>query len=249
VSDPILFGNFYQYCNLWLVEVDPDGRATRARAMAVIASLMIWLDGWLDETMSGRKHRKPTFAECMQMMRQRDPQVRENGFHALLGYQEHLDALVRELEIEADHGLRCWLLELIGETRCPDAVPVLAEYLTSEDESFRDWAVAGLQAIDTKEARRMLWEAQPRQSRPHADPSDTPYWSSQKSGGRADSLTCDPIRMATTVLPRSSIVLTYRSSWVVWGQAAGPPTYSPQAVSKASSGVVAAKANGQAASS
>jgi hypothetical protein len=114
--------------------------------------------------MSGRKYRKPTFAECMKMMRGRNPQVREDGFHALRGRPEHLDALVRELGIETDHGLRCWLLELIGETRRPDAVPVLAEYLTSEDESFREWAVAGLQAIDTKEARRMLWEAERRHS-------------------------------------------------------------------------------------
>jgi HEAT repeat protein len=100
----------------------------------------------------------------MKMMRGRNPQVREDGFHALRGRPEHLDALVRELGIETDHGLRCWLLELIGETRRPDAVPVLAEYLTSEDESFREWAVAGLQAIDTKEARRMLWEAERRHS-------------------------------------------------------------------------------------
>jgi HEAT repeat protein len=61
-----------------------------------------------------------------------------------------------------------------GETKRPDAVPVLAEYLTSEDESFRCWAVAGLQKIDTKEARRLLWEAEQRHLRPHADPSDTP---------------------------------------------------------------------------
>jgi HEAT repeat protein len=124
--------------------------------------------------MSGRKHRQPTFAECMKMMRRRDPQVNEDGFHALLGRPEHLDALVRELETETAHGLRCWLLELIGETRRPDAVPVLAEYLTSEDESFRYWAVAGLQRIDTKEARRLLWEAQQRHSQAHTDPSDTP---------------------------------------------------------------------------
>jgi HEAT repeat protein len=124
--------------------------------------------------MSGRKHRQPTFAECMKMMRRRDPQVNEDGFHALLGRPEHLDALVRELETETAHGLRCWLLELIGETRRPDAVPVLAEYLTSEDESFRYWAVYGLQRIDTKEAHRLLWEAEQHHLRPHADPSGTP---------------------------------------------------------------------------
>ena len=113
---------------------------------------------------TARVARAPTFAECMRMMRRRDPQVQEDGFHGLLGRSEHLDALVGELAIETDHGLRCWLLELIGETGRSDAVPVLAEYLISEDEAFRSWAVHGLQRIDTSEARSLLWEARQRHS-------------------------------------------------------------------------------------
>jgi hypothetical protein len=118
--------------------------------------------------MAGRARREPTFDDCMRMLRRRDPQVREDGFHTLLGRPEHLGALVRELRAETDHGLRCWLLELIGGTGRPDAVQVLAEYLTSGDESLRDRAVAGLRAIDTKEARRLLWTAGHRGARPPA---------------------------------------------------------------------------------
>ena len=72
----------------------------------------------------------------------------------------HVDELVAAFDQEcADHGLRCWLLELIGEARSPDALGLLVEQLYSDDESFRDWAVRGLQLLDTKPAREQLWRA------------------------------------------------------------------------------------------
>ena len=49
----------------------------------------------------------------------------------------------------ADHGLRCWLLELIGAAPSPAALPVLGAQLGSNDESLRDRAVAGLKKLDT----------------------------------------------------------------------------------------------------
>ena len=58
-----------------------------------------------------------------------------------------------------DHGLRCWLLELIGAARSPDALPVLGAQLNSDDEALRDWAVTGLEKLDTPEARTLLWHA------------------------------------------------------------------------------------------
>ena len=55
-------------------------------------------------------------------------------------------------------------LPCTARTGRSDAVPVLAEYLTSEDEAFRSWVVHGLQRIDTSEARSLLWEARHRHS-------------------------------------------------------------------------------------
>jgi hypothetical protein len=52
--------------------------------------------------------------------------------------------LTREFERERDdHGLRCWLLELIGEAQSPAALPVLAAQLNSTDEALRGRAVRG----------------------------------------------------------------------------------------------------------
>jgi hypothetical protein len=101
------------------------------------------------------------FGEAMRLMRSNDPQRQEDGFRQLLPYAaDHLDELIVQFEQEHDdHGLRCWLLELIGTARSPQALPVLAAQLSSDDESLRGWAVAGLEQLDTPEARALLWRA------------------------------------------------------------------------------------------
>jgi HEAT repeat protein len=73
---------------------------------------------------------------------------------------ELIDDLIAEFAREhEDHGLRCWLLELIGEARVPRAFPILAEQLRGPDEALRSWARVGLESLGTKEARRELWKA------------------------------------------------------------------------------------------
>ena len=101
------------------------------------------------------------FARALRSMRSQDPQLREDGFDFL---REHADAYVDELIAEfeneqAEHGLRCRLLELIAETRSPRVLPVLAAQLESDDESLRFWAIRGIEMLDTKEARQELHRA------------------------------------------------------------------------------------------
>ncbi|MEU4604893.1 hypothetical protein AB0F43_18080 [Kribbella sp. NPDC023972] len=101
------------------------------------------------------------FEQAMRLMRSRDPQTREDGFQLLFPHAaEHVDELLAAFAGERkDHGLGCWLLELIGEARSPAALPVLTEQVYSADESLRDWAVRGLELLDTKPAREELWRA------------------------------------------------------------------------------------------
>ena len=102
----------------------------------------------------------PGFAECMRLMRRRDPQQMEDGFHLLQARaHEFVPELIAEFRGESKHGLRCWLLELLGYARSEAAYPLFLEFLESEDESLRDWAIRGLRELDTKEARRTLWAA------------------------------------------------------------------------------------------
>jgi hypothetical protein len=101
------------------------------------------------------------FRACMELMRRRDPQAQEDGFHLLLPHAaDHVEELIAEFRQQRNsHGLRCWLLELIGEARSPLALPLLVEQLYSDDESMKSWARHGLEKLDTKQARQELWKA------------------------------------------------------------------------------------------
>ncbi len=92
------------------------------------------------------------------MMRKHNPQTQEDGFMHLQAHaSDYIDELIQELGQEHDTGLKCWLLELIGEAKSEKALPLLAEYLNHTNLSLRDWAVAGLQKLNTKEARTLLF--------------------------------------------------------------------------------------------
>ena len=105
------------------------------------------------------KAKFPGFKKCMAMMRKRNPQTQEDGFHWLLPHAaEYVTELIEEFGKEQDFGLRCWLLELIGAAKSPQAFDFLAGQLRSDDPQLRDRAVQALKDLDTKEARTLLWE-------------------------------------------------------------------------------------------
>lgn len=104
--------------------------------------------------------RYPGFKKCMAMMRKRDPLAQEEGFHLLRPHaSEHVGELIEEFRRESDLGLRCWLLELIGEARSAAAFDLLAEQLRSPSPALRGWAIRGLKALGTTASRTLLWEA------------------------------------------------------------------------------------------
>ncbi len=107
------------------------------------------------------RHRPPKFETCMRMMRRHNAAEQEEGF-ALLAPHAHvyLPELLAEFKAETvDHGLRCWLLELIGMAGDPSTIAFFTQELQSNDASFREWARRGLLAIDVAEARTALYEA------------------------------------------------------------------------------------------
>jgi hypothetical protein len=94
------------------------------------------------------------------MMRSHNPQTQEDGFHALLPRAaEHVNELIDDFRQEPDHGLKRWLLELIGEARSVKAFDLFCEQLDSTDSSLRDRAIRGLQALGSPEARQKLFDA------------------------------------------------------------------------------------------
>lgn len=88
-----------------------------------------------------KKYKFPGFKQCMNLMRKHDALTQEEGFHALLPeVSNYVDELITEFHTEKDHGLKCWLLELLAKAKSEKALPLFIEYLESDDESFKYWA-------------------------------------------------------------------------------------------------------------
>jgi len=103
-------------------------------------------------------NKRPSFSICIKMMRSKDPQTQEDGFHCLLPQASaFVNELIKEFnEVQNDLGLKCWLMELIAEAKHEDAFEFLARFARDEDSSVRSWAREGLKYLDTKEARSVL---------------------------------------------------------------------------------------------
>ena len=103
--------------------------------------------------------REPSFQVLLSEMRSRDALKAEGAFYFLLPRAaDHIEALIEAFEHEQSHGVRCWLLELIGEARAERAFDLLRTNAASEDEAFRWWAIRGLQKLGTPAARAALFE-------------------------------------------------------------------------------------------
>lgn len=99
------------------------------------------------------------FARGMAMIHKHDPQVKEGGFGLVKGVAAaHVHELIGAYTDETDRGVRCWLLESLGEARSSEALPVIVDALASPDDSIRDWGQAGLEKLDTKDARTLPGE-------------------------------------------------------------------------------------------
>ena len=70
---------------------------------------------------------------------------------------QHVDELIEEFHVERDHGLRCWLLELIRGGPVGPRVRPADDSCTATTRCYA-WAVRGLELLDTREAWRVLWQ-------------------------------------------------------------------------------------------
>jgi hypothetical protein len=71
--------------------------------------------------------------------------------------QGFLTEIIIAFYLETDQRVKRILIAAIAESAPVDAVGFLAENLNSTDDSICDWAIRGLERIDTKEARTALW--------------------------------------------------------------------------------------------
>ena len=71
---------------------------------------------------------------------------------------EYIHELMADFQEEKNREMRITLLELIHYARSPEAFHLLVEQLHADNAELRFWAIRGLQDLDTKEARRFLWD-------------------------------------------------------------------------------------------
>ncbi|WP_240670615.1 HEAT repeat domain-containing protein [Actinoplanes solisilvae] len=111
---------------------------------------------WMRERERLLKRAEGNFERSLELMRSRDPQLKEDGF-SLLGPLAcaHVEDLMAEYR-HPDTIDRYWLLELIADSASDQAFELLVEALDHEREDFRWRAARALQNL--KEGRRLLVE-------------------------------------------------------------------------------------------
>ena len=139
---------------------------------------------------SRSSRRRRSFDELLAAMRSSDGLFAEEAF-AELGEQaaEYLPQLLDAFAAERERpsGLGFWLLELLAESRSEQAFPLYEELLSSNNESYRDGAVLGLEALEKKEARRLLYEHRRRHPGEHTAYVGVVYSTGDRYDGYFDS--------------------------------------------------------------
>src|SRR6185312_2694678 len=102
----------------------------------------------------------PGFEACLTMIKSRDGALAEAGFQLMRPHaSEYVDQLITAFWEAESPGLQYWLLELIGESSSQTAISFLVGRLHGERDDLRRGATFALQKLNTKDARRALWEA------------------------------------------------------------------------------------------
>ena len=101
----------------------------------------------------------PTVAVCLQLLRHRDAEKSEEGFHWLLPRaKQHMSDLAAALQSETHEGAACWLCELLASTRMDEAVQALAPRLNDPRQRVRESARVWLSWMDTRAARTAIYD-------------------------------------------------------------------------------------------
>lgn len=106
------------------------------------------------------RNKFPGFHCCLKMMRHSNPVVNEEGFGLLAPHAaEYVSQLIGSFWDEDNAVIQGWLVELVAAAKLPAALPFLVERLGDPNGCVRGFAIEGLRALNTKEARTALWKA------------------------------------------------------------------------------------------
>jgi hypothetical protein len=110
-----------------------------------------------------RKYPKfPGVAKCVELLGRGN--VKGEMLEILLGDLKdnaatHAAELIAAFQAQKNERVRCLLLMTFCDAKLQEAMPLFVEHLRSEEECLRLWSERGLRALNTPEARKVLWEA------------------------------------------------------------------------------------------
>ncbi len=116
-----------------------------------------------DYTRWKRKYPKfPGVAKCVEMLGRRN--VQGSLLEIVLGELQdnaaaHAEELIVAFQAQKNQQVRLLLLMTFCDAKLKEAMPLFVEHLRSDDESLRYWSEQGLRALNTPEARKVLWQA------------------------------------------------------------------------------------------
>lgn len=105
----------------------------------------------------------PGVSTCVELLHKKN--VRGSYLDALVADLEanafdHSGELIAAFQAETDKRVKTLLLSALAQAQVQDAFPLYVEHLTGPDEGLRTWAAYGLHRLNTKKARRVLWQGQ-----------------------------------------------------------------------------------------
>ena len=83
----------------------------------------------------------------------------EDGYHWLQGYLEiYIDDLCQLMLHEPNPEMKAKFIELIGNSKNPKVIPLLAKELENSNEEVRSWAYSSLYYFEDPEAEKLARE-------------------------------------------------------------------------------------------
>jgi len=90
------------------------------------------------------------------MLRSSDPMTYEDGYHWLQGYlDDYLGDLIKLMQKETDPVMRSKFVELVGNSKDQQVIPLLEAELGSSSSEVRGWAYSSLLYFENPDATKI----------------------------------------------------------------------------------------------
>lgn len=109
--------------------------------------------------MTKSSSKPPKFKDFLKLLRSNNSFSRDEAYFMLLPFvNQFIPELKAAFETEPKVISKIYLMQLLEEAKSPELLEFFQKNLSHEEEAIRDCALHGLEKINTKEAKRIVWE-------------------------------------------------------------------------------------------